>query len=558
MCCRSAPPRAARWRRRRSCSSIRRAAPACSERRKRAGHLVSKHRFLAAQIRGLSGRRSVAAARAPCQCHGGSAGPRACRRRLSRRSGRSRRTRCSWCCRRAMCERLQAAGASFYPWTTRTACRTRYVASLDEVTYAGAAGHARSRQRLAEIDRVRRDSRKTERDRSSPRAKAPPQSRLSLGPAGRSRRQNGVSTRSNRERAVNKPIAVLVGLVALGVAGAADCRGPGSATRIYGPRHDYGPRYYVPGLPPWQIARIVRSAGLTPLERASAARPDLRGRWRSIATAARCGSWSTPIEGAIMSVRPVAAMRRWRPYDPRVAVAPPRSAAERAAWCLRYAARLRLLRIRELAGYRRRRCQSACGRSHATPRPARRSRSRRRGRRRTSVIANAPATSAADPLRADRSRSAHTDCRGRDRACASNDAPGDGRSDSRARRHAASAPAGPPAAPARSRRQAPPRRRRRSAAAEPPTTGAGRAARLHVARRRQNESAPDFRGAPSIASIVQLESVQAAPYAAFDHLGLDALPLPIGIWRGFLASGISRTRSTCRRPFSSEAPFTWT
>ena len=28
--------------------------------------------------------------------------------------------------------------------------------------------------------------------------------------------------------------------------------------------------------------------------------------------------------------------------------------------------------------------------------------------------------------------------------------------------------------------------------------------------------------------------------------------------RGFLASGISRTRSTCRRPFSRLAPFTWT
>ena len=35
-------------------------------------------------------------------------------------------------------------------------------------------------------------------------------------------------------------------------------------------------------------------------------------------------------------------------------------------------------------------------------------------------------------------------------------------------------------------------------------------------------------------------------------------PLPIGIWRGFFASGISRTRSTCRRPFSSAAPLTWT
>ncbi len=37
-----------------------------------------------------------------------------------------------------------------------------------------------------------------------------------------------------------------------------------------------------------------------------------------------------------------------------------------------------------------------------------------------------------------------------------------------------------------------------------------------------------------------------------------ALPLPIGTWRGFFASGISRTRSTCRRPFSRLAFFTVT
>src|SRR6476646_1480073 len=34
--------------------------------------------------------------------------------------------------------------------------------------------------------------------------------------------------------------------------------------------------------------------------------------------------------------------------------------------------------------------------------------------------------------------------------------------------------------------------------------------------------------------------------------------LPIGIWRGFFASGISRTRSTCRSPFSRLAFLTRT
>ena len=47
---RSAPPRAARSPPKRSCSSTRPAAPTCQERRKRGGHLVSKHRFIAAQI----------------------------------------------------------------------------------------------------------------------------------------------------------------------------------------------------------------------------------------------------------------------------------------------------------------------------------------------------------------------------------------------------------------------------------------------------------------------------------------------------------------------------
>jgi hypothetical protein len=49
-------------------------------------------------------------------------------------------------------------------------------------------------------------------------------------------------------------------------------------------------------------------------------------------------------------------------------------------------------------------------------------------------------------------------------------------------------------------------------------------------------------------------------YAAFWFpmtVGPLALPL-IGIERGFFASGISRTKSTCKRPFSRLAPFTWT
>jgi hypothetical protein len=73
----------------------------------------------------------------------------------------------------------------------------------------------------------------------------------------------------------------------------------------------------------------------------------------------------------------------------------------------------------------------------------------------------------------------------------------------------------------------------------------------------QNESAPDFRGAPS--TLPTRRYLLRSRQAAFTStLASTTLPLPIGIWRGFLASGISRTRSTCSRPFCSEAPFTWT
>ena len=58
---------------------------------------------------------------------------------------------------------------------------------------------------------------------------------------------------------------------------------------------------------------------------------------------------------------------------------------------------------------------------------------------------------------------------------------------------------------------------------------------------------PDFR------------SSEVDAYAAcfWSSITLPLVPL-IGIERGFLASGISRTRSTCRRPFSRLAPLTWT
>ncbi len=66
----------------------------------------------------------------------------------------------------------------------------------------------------------------------------------------------------------------------------------------------------------------------------------------------------------------------------------------------------------------------------------------------------------------------------------------------------------------------------------------------------QNESAPESGALP--------RWLLAQPcYAALASTTLG-WPLPIWIWRGFLASGISRTSSTCRSPFSRVAPLTWT
>ena len=71
-------------------------------------------------------------------------------------------------------------------------------------------------------------------------------------------------------------------------------------------------------------------------------------------------------------------------------------------------------------------------------------------------------------------------------------------------------------------------------------------------RLRRKKSAPDIRGACS-----RLANDRYAAFWLPITVGPLALPL-IGIERGFFASGISRTKSTCKRPFSRLAPFTRT
>jgi hypothetical protein len=123
----------------------------------------------------------------------------------------------------------------------------------------------------------------------------------------------------HKERALKRSFALLLGFAALGVAGAETAAAQGL---YYGPGF-YGQRYYVPGLAPWRVARIVRSAGLTPLSAPARRGPiyevvaiDPEGRHMRVAVDA--------YRGAITSVRPVAVLRpNGEPYGSRVAVAPP-------------------------------------------------------------------------------------------------------------------------------------------------------------------------------------------------------------------------------------------
>src|SRR6266852_3798092 len=69
---------------------------------------------------------------------------------------------------------------------------------------------------------------------------------------------------------------------------------------------------------------------------------------------------------------------------------------------------------------------------------------------------------------------------------------------------------------------------------------------------RTNESAPKAGALP----IFTRSEPQAATLPGLTSRSL--LEFAIGIDRGFIASGISRTRSTCRSPFSRLAPLTLT
>ena len=79
------------------------------------------------------------------------------------------------------------------------------------------------------------------------------------------------------------------------------------------------------------------------------------------------------------------------------------------------------------------------------------------------------------------------------------------------------------------------------------------AKRVARACARTKRKRPGNRGAPKFQP---RSEHQAATLVALTSRSL--LELVIGIARGFIASGISRTRSTCRSPFSKLAPLTLT
>ena len=108
--------------------------------------------------------------------------------------------------------------------------------------------------------------------------------------------------------------AIFAAVLALGLAGV----GSANAQAIYyGPRvYDPGPRVYDPALPPYEIMRIVRSAGLAPLTR-----PTRRGSYYVVIAGTRSGGQMRVLvdayAGDILRINPMLAAG---PYGPRLAV----------------------------------------------------------------------------------------------------------------------------------------------------------------------------------------------------------------------------------------------
>jgi hypothetical protein len=128
---------------------------------------------------------------------------------------------------------------------------------------------------------------------------------------------------------LKKTVALLLALAAFGLAGSGTAA---AQVYYYGPGY-YGQRYFLPGMAPWRVARIVRAAGLTPLSA-----PTRRGPTYEVVALDPDGRhvrvMVDAFQGAITSVRPVAALRPsgepYAPPPPRMSGVPSSEEAEAA------------------------------------------------------------------------------------------------------------------------------------------------------------------------------------------------------------------------------------
>ncbi len=139
-------------------------------------------------------------------------------------------------------------------------------------------------------------------------------------PPSRARRhQIPYQIHQDRERALKQRFAACAGLMALALVGTSlvGASEANAQVTIYGL---YGPRYYAPGVPPWRVMRIVRSAGFQPISAAVR-----RGPNYAVTAVDRDGGPVRVVisayDGDIVGVRPVAALQPYggapAPYDPR-------------------------------------------------------------------------------------------------------------------------------------------------------------------------------------------------------------------------------------------------
>ncbi len=324
---------------------------------------------------------------------------------------------------------------------------------------------------------------------------------------------------------MKKQLAICIGLMVAGVTAVPAAQAQPIYVRPDIVRPDFGP----PGVASFEVAAIVRSAGLTPLTRPVRRGPnyvllaaDRRGRDLRVVV--------DPYVGDIVSARPVYASRAYGPYDP-----PPRLSPSEPV----YGPGAHIAPPARGDDGGPRVIYAPRGNSEGN---ASAPRSNNEGNV-TSPRNSAPntRTASAPPV----AQQPQTPLPRPRPSIAATQAPAE---------PAPAAPAAPQAAPAPAAvtggARCQPARRDRKRAGTADHAAAGSAQALKIKAPRQSRGARH-------SNECRLSSL--GPQAAFASTCLvELLPVPMRIWRGFIASGTSRTRSTCRRPFSRLAPLTST